>query len=423
VRRVLAGVPRADFRDRPPPDLDVKTPALVLKIGHYPLHHGGLGAARSLARAGVPTSAITEDRFTPLALCRYVEPIVWPTSGDEPPEALLERLVQIGARQPAKTLLVCTDDRAAVLVAEGHEGLDDYFLRPLVPRGLPRLLASKRNLYELCVRHGVPTPNTLFPQAFSDLDDVSEQLSYPVVVKNAELFLAPAQPRLGWTTLVRAREDLRRLAARWEEPFSVLVQEYLPNESSADWVVHGYCNAASEASVVFSGLKLQASPPFGNATALGLVRSDSGLISLATGFCRSIGYRGCFDLDWRQDLRDGTFRLVDFNPRIGAQFRLFENDAGVDVVRAMHLDLSGRPVPPGRPVEGDRLVVENLQLGAKLSHRWSPTRGTPLVATTDRSTRPRGAWTAADDPLPAVSLAARQLGGSARSVVAPRVPR
>jgi hypothetical protein len=31
---------------------------------------------------------------------------------------------------------------------------------------------------------------------------------------------------------------------------------------------------------------------------------------------------------------------LDFNPRVGAQFRLFEDDAGSDVVRALHLDLA-----------------------------------------------------------------------------------
>ena len=55
---------------------------------------------------------------------------------------------------------------------------------------------------------------------------------------------------------------------------------------------------------------------------------------------------------------------IDFNPRIGAQFRLFERADGVDVIRAMHLDLTGRDLPAGRQVDGRLYVVENLDVPA-----------------------------------------------------------
>lgn len=56
--------------------------------------------------------------------------------------------------------------------------------------------------------------------------------------------------------------------------------------------------------------------------------------------------------DYRLDRRDGRCHLLDFNPSMGAQFRLLEGDNGIDVMCALHLDLTGRPVPAGHPVEG-----------------------------------------------------------------------
>jgi predicted ATP-grasp superfamily ATP-dependent carboligase len=413
-RRRWPWIGRADFRDHAAPELDQHVPALVLKIGHYPLHHGGLGAVRSLAQAGVEVGAVTEDRFTPLALSRYLhERVVWPTSGTEPAERLLARLVEIGSRRPERTMLVCTDDAAAVLIAEGRDILEDHFLLPAIRHELPRQLASKHGLYQLCVRHGIAAPGTIVVETRSDIRSVGDHLVFPVVLKRAEPPLAGVRSPIGGTTLVTSDAELRELASSWQEPFSVLVQEYLPNEFSVDWIVHGYCNAAADAIVAFTGRKLVASPRFANATALGTVCSDPGLLSLARRFCRSIGYQGCFDLDWRQDLRDGVFRLVDFNPRLGAQFRLFEDTAGVDVVRAMHLDLSGRTVPSGNPVEKDCFVVENLELAARISREWSSTgRVSPLTGTACAS-RPRSAWFLFSDPLPSMTLAARQFGLSA----------
>ena len=42
-------------------EMDYQVPALIVKIGHYPVHSGGVGAVRTLGRLGVPVYAITED--------------------------------------------------------------------------------------------------------------------------------------------------------------------------------------------------------------------------------------------------------------------------------------------------------------------------------------------------------------------------
>lgn len=63
---------------------DRAVPGLIVKIGNYPLHHGGVGAIRSLGRLGVPMYALTEDRWTPAAVSRYLRrAFVRPTTGRE----------------------------------------------------------------------------------------------------------------------------------------------------------------------------------------------------------------------------------------------------------------------------------------------------------------------------------------------------
>ena len=52
---------------------DTAVPALVVKAGRYPVHAGGLAAARSLGRVGVPVAAMVDDVATPLAQSRYVK--------------------------------------------------------------------------------------------------------------------------------------------------------------------------------------------------------------------------------------------------------------------------------------------------------------------------------------------------------------
>jgi predicted ATP-grasp superfamily ATP-dependent carboligase len=183
----------------------------------------------------------------------------------------------------------------------------------------------------------------------------------------------------------------------------VLVQEYLPHEETTDWTSQICCDSASDPVVVFTGVKVRSWPPRAGVTTFAYTARNPELAELTTEFCRAIGYAGIASLDWRLDRRDGRYKLLDFNPRVGAQFRLFETDRGVDLVRALHLSLTGRTGDVGRQVDGRRLVVEHLDGPAVLAYG------------ADRGRAPAGgrlelAWLAADDPVPALVAAARLAG-------------
>jgi predicted ATP-grasp superfamily ATP-dependent carboligase len=417
LRHPSAHAMRGDHRSRLTFSLDPNLPVLLFRIGSYPLHHGTVGAIRSLGRAGVPVHAVTEDRFTPAALSRYLTSRVsLPSHGGESEADLLAGLVGLGKRLDARTMIVCTDDEAAVLVGEGRDALAEYFVLPAVPHHLPRRLASKRGLYDLCQQYGITTPITAFPTSMEELEAVLDELAFPVVVKNTDPWIRLTRPAVGGSTIISDAAELRGVAKEWRQPFCGLVQQYLPDETSEDWIVHGYWGPDASSQVAFSGRKIRSWPPRFGATAYARVEANRELLDLAGSLCDEIGYRGIFDLDWRLDRRSGQYHLLDFNPRLGAQFRLFEDDAGVDVVRAMHLDLSGRAIPRGHQLDGERFIVENLNLAARRAYRRSsepPLRRPNGVEPVAARQGPRLAWLAFDDVVPILSFGVRQVWMSA----------
>jgi len=388
-----------------PFEADTEVPALIVKFGDYPLHHGGVGAIRSLGRLGVPMYAITEDRWTPAAASRYLtRAFVWPTTGTEDPGRLVEGLIRIGRRIGRPAVLVPTDEEAAVLIAEHRRDLCGRFLFPGVEAGLPRRLASKQGLHELCVEHGIASPEAAFPQSYDDIVAFAEKARFPVVAKNREAFVRRRRPAVGGTTRIATREGLLALARDWGERPGVILQEYLPREDAEDWIVHAYFDADSTPLALFTGVKVRSWPPHAGMTANAYVVDNPELADLAARFVKQLGYTGIIDLDLRFDRRDGQYKLLDFNPRMGAQFRLFESESGVDVVRAMHLDLTGRAVPEGEQRAGHRYVVENIDLPALLAYRRSG------YTTPHAPKRPSGtelAWLAGDDPLPFLTMLGR----------------
>lgn len=395
--------------------VDRSVPGLIVKIGSYPLHHGGVGAIRTLGRLGVPMYAVTEDRWTPAAASRYLRGrFVWPTTGREEPERLVAGLLRIGRRIGRPTLLIPTDEEAAVLTAEHAEALAGSFLFPRPAPGLPRRLASKQGLHELCTAHGVPSPAAVFPGSYADIEAYAGRARFPVVAKNREAFVRRARPAVTGTTRIAGPEQLLDLARDWGPRPGVILQEYLPREHAEDWVVHG-CFAADGAPLaLFTGVKVRSWPPHAGMTACAHVADNPELARMSARFIRRIGFTGIADLDWRFDRRDGRYKLLDFNPRMGAQFRLFENTAGVDVVRAQHLALTGRAVPEGAQRTGHRFVVENVDLPARWAYRRSGRRP-PHVPAPAAGTEL--AWFAGDDPLPFLTMLARSAGPGARHLM------
>ncbi len=396
----------ADAR-RPAFEIDRSVPALLVKVGHYPVHAGSLGVVRSLGRLGVPVYAITEDHLTPVALSRYLAGhFVWSRSERNDTEQLVEKLRAIGRSLGRLAVAIATDDEAAVLLAENADALSDLLLLPRIRPDLPRRLASKRGLFESCLTHDIPTPRTVFPTSRHDLVDLARRLGFPMVAKNIAPFTRLRTPVVSGTTIVSSeRELLDRFATRTDLS-GVLLQEYIPHEDTEDWFVHAYCDASSAAVVGFVGRKAYAWPPGRGVTADARSARNAVLTELTTRFCKEIGYQGVNDLDWCYDRRDGRFKLVDFNPRLGAQFRFGQTESGIDVVRALHLAMTGRPVPLGDQDYTRRLIVENLYLPARVVHRLSRLPATPAVP---RELRTYGAWREGSgrDPLPAFAMVLR----------------
>ena len=107
---------------------------------------------------------------------------------------------------------------------------------------------------------------------------------------------------------------------------NLMLQEYIPGAPEANWMFNGYFDKHSECRVSFTGVKVRQSPAAAGATTLGVCRANPLLARSTERFMQAIGYRGIVDIDYRLDARDGQYKLLDVNPRIGSSFRLFVRD-------------------------------------------------------------------------------------------------
>lgn len=358
-----------DTAARPPSagalaDIDTSTPAVVLKFDANVMHHGGLGVIRSLGRRGVPVYGVHEGPWAPVARSRYLRGrYYWQPPGDDPGR-VTEGLRRLADRIGRRSVLLATDDAGAIFLAEHGDDLRDAYSFPSPPPGLPRRLAGKHSLAELCGDLGVASPRSVVSRSVLDARAFAEAVGFPLVAKLA----TPWRHGKGLksTSIVADRDGLDALQrAADDEASELLLQEYLPGGPGDDWFVHAYANEASLCTPLFTGVKERAYPAHAGLTSFGTSRRNERLGAEMAALVARVGYRGILDLDVRYDRRDGQYKLLDFNPRLGAQFRLFRDTAGVDVALAQYLDLTGQPIPPGEPLGDRHFVVESYDaLGA-----------------------------------------------------------
>lgn len=386
--------------------LDTTTPIVILGLSRGVFHHGVLGIARSAGRLGVPVHRLGREQRAPAAASRYIsgwQVIPEAATDDEILEILRELSQEIG-----RGILVPADDSGSVFVDEHIDALEPHFLLPRQPVGLARALSSKQGMYELCQQHGVPTPLSMFPQSETDVLEHAESASFPIVIKCINAGDAPSSaPRV---LIAENREKLLEGFRQMDTPgaSNVMLQEYIPGTPETVWMFNGYFDERSECKVGFTGKKIRQSPPYTGATTLGECLPNPTVHDTTVRFMQDIGYRGILDIGYRFDDRDGRYKLLDVNPRIGGTFRLFVGENGVDVLRALHLDLTGQEVPSTISPDGRRWLVEPLDVSSTVVYRR---RGDITLGAWARSFRGvrEAAWFARDDLRPFLALWARLL--------------
>ncbi|MFD5617155.1 ATP-grasp domain-containing protein [Streptomyces yangpuensis] len=395
-------------------------PAVVLRLDRNPFHHGTLGAVRSLGRKGVEVHAVVEAGGGPMGRSRYLRAAhPGPAGGLDPeaPEALLECLTAVSERIGRPAVLIAMDDLSAIAVSRVAPALRDRFRIPHQPDNLPARVADKAELSRLCSRWDVPHPETVVPASGAEAAEAAWRLGLPVVAKwSRPWLLPPGADGLRSTTLVHTTAQARRLYERSAEAGSrLLFQRFLPAGPDTDWFFHGAFTRGGRPLLAGSGRKELSWPVRTGLTAVGRWLPDPAVEEAALRLAERLGYQGILDLDFRRDER-GVFRLVDFNPRPGAQFRLFTDAAGLDVVQAMYLDLTGQRVPQPSGGAGRMFVAENYALLAAVRGRSLPRRrpaadpAPPKQGPADERAQVEAAWFAADDVRPFLALLAAVRG-------------
>ncbi len=325
---------------------------------------GAVTIMRSLGQYGVNIYATDADASSPALTSKYCKKKYIKKYDESKPEEYLEFVLNIGKELGKKALLIQTSDTMAVFIAEYAGKLREYFIFPNNSADLIKRIISKEGMYSIALENDVPTPLTLFPKNLDAVVEYCKDGKFPLMLKG--IYGDKLQARTGKKmVIVNNAEELLENYKWLEDPDepNLMLQEYIPGGDDQVFIFNGYFDADSECLAAFTGYKVRQYPIHVGAASLGECKWNQDVADLTIKFMKDISYTGILDIGYRLDPRDGKYKVLDINPRVGQAFRIFVAENGMDVIRSQYMDLTNqRNTDPVIPDEGRRWMIEDYDV-------------------------------------------------------------
>jgi D-aspartate ligase len=243
-------------------------------------------------------------------------------------------------------LIPSADDAALWLADIPHGDLGQRFRVSSSSRATLEILEDKTNFAEFLRRTNIPHPRTFYIESEADIDAVPyEDLD--------STFIKPANSQkfsdvTGVKALrVSSKDELRRV---WEklhaQGFKLMAQEYVPGPPSNHYFVDGFRDRHGNLTGLFTRRRIRIHPPdFGNSSycvSIPLEEIPEPIESMVE-LLSKVDYRGIFSAEFKQDSRDGKFRILEVNTRAWTYVE-FAGRCGVNVCQMAYEDALELPV-------------------------------------------------------------------------------
>jgi len=310
-------------------------PAIILCAGS-----NGLGAARSLHKAGIPTIALALSPEEPALWSRLPARRILVTPQPDLTVAVLRAL---RALRGCRAVIVPTSDKYVSLLVRYRQDLEhDFHLA--VPSGeIAELLIDKSRETRIMAECGVPLPRTVQELPVQP-EALVEQLSLPLIIKPRSFEHSRYLGRKN--IVVRTLAELAAFYARHgDQRWRFLAQEVIPGGDDALWVCNCTFNRRSELVAAFVFRRLRTSPAHFGVTSYAVSQSNPEVVRRVALIGVRLGYTGPAMVEFKYDFRDGEYKYLELNPRVGI-CNWFDTLCGVNNVFAGYQVARGMEVVP-----------------------------------------------------------------------------
>ena len=362
--------------------------------------HPGLGIARSLAHRGIPVCVI-DDQYSLARFSRCVDRVVRVKDlRDE--QKTIASVMETGQRYGLKGwVLIPTRDETVASFSRNRDQLAEFFRVSTEPWGIVRWAWDKKNTYDLAAELGIPIPRTSNPRTEDELAGLYSLL--PLAIKPAvkENFFYATGAKAWRAETPEQLHLLFRRASRQIRPEEVLIQEIIPGNGQQQYSYCAFYRDGKPQSTLVAKRLRQHPREFGRAATYVETTELPEVEELAERFLKAIHYSGLVEVEFKQDPRDGQFKLLDVNARAWG-FHAIGVPAGVDFPYLLYADQIGEVSENSRAKAGVGWIRIVTDVPTAMLDLVSGELNWGAYWSSLRNTRGESVFSV-DDPLPSIA--------------------
>jgi D-aspartate ligase len=322
--------------------LDSKVPAVVV----FPSSHAvSMSVIRALQDEGVPILAVD---FKPQAAglySRFVVPLLVPDLYRDT-ELFEEQMLELGTRFATPPVLFLVDDEDLFLSLRHQDRWGKVYRLPLSQWPIVEGIVDKGRMYRRLQELGwAGCPATWFPESPEGLERLRGDIAFPCIIKPT--YSTAFRQRFG----VKAMrfESFNPLCTSASEVFEAgipfVVQEFIPGGEDLLVTYAAYSNDDGQVIASSTGRKIHQFPPDFGTCRLAESIDDPGLDRIGREFLHILRYRGISLTEFKRT-QDGSFKLIELNPRPGDWPERLAQVCGANLVLVAYKETLGERVTP-----------------------------------------------------------------------------
>lgn len=273
-----------------------------------------LAVIRSLGKQGLEVTGGEETQFTTGFFSKYCKHNVVYPSPKKRQDQFLKYMVELVKDNEYDVIFPMTDD-TVVPIVEHKKEFSKHTIVPFPDYNVLMNAIDKTKTLRIAMRNNIPCPKTHFMNELSDLNDIKDDLVYPIIIKPAKGFGARG------VELCKSYEELK-LKSR--EVYVVhgplLVQEYIPHGNEIG--VYALFNFDSQPRAVAVQRRIRSYPISGGPSTLRESIRYPELVEIAFDLLKILKWQGVAMVEFRVDPRDNIPKLMEINPRFWGSLQL-----------------------------------------------------------------------------------------------------
>jgi D-aspartate ligase len=277
-------------------------------------HTMGLGVIRGLARCGVPIVLLSYDEADSAIASRYVQQTIMVPHPTKQELEFIEALIAAVKRYP-DAIVFPVSDASLSAVSRCKAEIEAYGCKVACTEWeITRLFLDKIHTYELAEAVGVPVPKTRLMRSLADAEIHRDSFLYPCLIKPHQSHLFYQKFGTKMFVVNNFDELVKRLQCALDASLDVMVQEIVLGSDSNGANYNSY-HYAGEALVEFTAKKVRSGPPGFGSPRVVITQDIPEIKEYGRKLLNAMHFYGFQCTEFKQDERDGVYKLVEVNGR------------------------------------------------------------------------------------------------------------